>query len=63
MEREERETTEQPKKRPYEKPSVRAIPLRPDEAVLAVCKSSNHSGPGGGSNCNPVGPVCSVFGS
>lgn len=63
MKHENEDQREREEKKPYEKPSVRAIPLRPDEAVLAVCKSSNHSGPGGGANCNPVGPVCSVFGS
>lgn len=32
-------------KRPYAKPEVREVPLRPDEAVLGACKTSSRSGP------------------
>jgi len=32
-------------KRPYTKPEVREVPLRPDEAVLGACKTAARSGP------------------
>ncbi|HZP48861.1 MAG TPA: hypothetical protein VFB07_10020 [Vicinamibacterales bacterium] len=32
-------------KRPYAKPEVREVPLRPEEAVLGACKTSARSGP------------------
>jgi hypothetical protein len=34
-----------PVRRPYEKPTVHQVELRPDEAVLGVCKTSSSSGP------------------
>lgn len=43
----------QPKK-PYLKPEVTQVPLRPEEAVLGVCKST---GAGGG----PVSDPCSLL--
>lgn len=51
-------------KRPYEKPSIKQVDLRPEEAVLGACKTSSGgggSGPGGGS-CRRPAP-CSSFGS
>ena len=39
-------------KRPYEKPTFRKVPLRPEEAVLGACKNGSTSG--------PVGVTCSV---
>ena len=51
-------------KRPYEKPEIKQVALRPDEAVLGACKSSSGSGgsgPGGG-NCRTPSP-CSSLGS
>jgi hypothetical protein len=33
------------KKKPYEKPEVRRVPLRPEEAVLGFCKSVSIAGP------------------
>ena len=33
-------------KRQYRKPTLHQIPLRADEAVLAVCKTNTRSGPG-----------------
>lgn len=33
-------------KRPYDKPQIQEVPLRPDEAVLGGCKTMNLSGPG-----------------
>ncbi len=35
---------DQPKK-PYMKPEVTQVPLRPDEAVLGACKTAGVSGP------------------
>ena len=35
---------DQPKK-PYMKPEVTQVPLRPEEAVLAACKNARVSGP------------------
>jgi hypothetical protein len=32
-------------KRPYAKPEIQEVPLRPDEAVLGGCKTSSKSGP------------------
>ena len=34
------------KKKPYAKPEVRRVMLRPEEAVLGSCKTSKVSGPG-----------------
>ena len=51
-------------KRRYEKPDVKQVALRPEEAVLAACKASTGaggSGPGGGNGRTPV--PCSSFGS
>jgi hypothetical protein len=50
-------------KRPYEKPEIKQVALRPDEAVLGACKASTGTGGGpGGSNCRTPAP-CSTFGS
>ena len=32
-------------KKPYEKPTLSEVPLRPDEAVLGNCKTAGISGP------------------
>jgi hypothetical protein len=32
-------------KRPYAKPQIQEVPLRPEEAVLGACKTSSVSGP------------------
>ena len=40
----------------YESPRLTVICLRPEEAVLAVCKSLTHAGPASGSN--PCFPFC-----
>ena len=50
---------EQPKK-PYVKPEVTQVPLRPDEAVLGNCKSMTTSGPTT-SICSSL--MCSTIGS
>lgn len=49
-------------KLPYVRPVLRKVPLRPEEAVLGFCKSSNTSGPSGPTNCFPIGP-CSTQGT
>jgi hypothetical protein len=33
-------------KKPYVKPQIQEVPLRPDEAVLGGCKTASVSGPG-----------------
>ena len=51
-------------KRPYVKPEIKQVALRPEEAVLGACKASSGgggSGPGGG-NCRTPVP-CSSLGS
>jgi hypothetical protein len=40
-----------PPKKPYSKPEVKQVELRPEEAVLGACKVSGHSGPGS-SDCH-----------
>ena len=37
--------TQQPRK-PYRKPELKQVPLRPDEAVLGFCKTHTTRGPG-----------------
>jgi len=32
-------------RKPYAKPQIQEVPLRPDEAVLGGCKTSGGSGP------------------
>jgi len=32
-------------RKPYVKPQIQEVPLRPDEAVLGGCKTSSTSGP------------------
>lgn len=59
------DNNEEPRdKRPYVKPEIKQVALRPDEAVLGACKSSSGaagSGPGGGNCRSPV--PCSSLGS
>jgi len=50
-----------PRKKPYVKPSVKQVELRPEEAVLGACKTVAVSGPNLGGNCTP--PSCSTVGS
>lgn len=52
----------QTQKRPYRKPGVVQVPLRPEEAVLGHCKSGHSAGPGN-STCNAFGSTCFVVGS
>jgi hypothetical protein len=51
-----------PKKKPYGKPALLQISLRPEEAVLGNCKAvSTGAGPGG-TSCHSFGN-CSTQGS
>lgn len=48
-------------RRPYERPRVERVPLRPEEAVLGFCKNSNAAGPVASPCIFPV--ACSTAGS
>jgi hypothetical protein len=48
------------RKKPYEKPVLRQVPLRPEEAVLGNCKIAGSIGPAA-SSCSTY--VCSSLGS
>ena len=41
-------SNEPAKRKPYAKPEVKRVMLRPEEAVLGSCKTSKVSGPGQG---------------
>jgi hypothetical protein len=47
------------RKKPYRKPELTQVALRPDEAVLGACKISGASGPAAGT----CGITCSAVGS
>jgi hypothetical protein len=50
-------------KRPYSKPDIKQVALRPEEAVLGACKATSGGGSGPGSgNCRTPSP-CSSLGS
>jgi hypothetical protein len=54
--------TKQQEKRPYKKPELMQVPLRPEEAVLGNCKMSGGAqGPGQGTCTSPA--PCSASGS
>ena len=60
---EEREEGKRPEeKKPYRKPRLKRVALRPEEAVLGGCKTASSSGPSG-AVCEPVGVNCSTAGS
>jgi hypothetical protein len=44
-------------KRPYVKPEVKQVQLRPEEAVLAVCKLAGQYGPTT-MGCQTLGQTC-----
>ena len=48
-------------KKPYEKPQVKRVVLKPEEAVLGSCKTANLSGPAQ-ARCN-MPATCSSIGS
>ena len=45
------------KKKPYVKPEVKQVQLKPEEAVLAVCKLPGQYGPAR-QNCQTAGVPC-----
>jgi hypothetical protein len=49
-------------KKPYARPVLKQVALRPEEAVLGNCKTAGISGPVSTGNCAPGGP-CSTQGS
>jgi hypothetical protein len=58
---EEREPNTLHQKKPYIKPTVQQVALRPEEAVLGNCKSGSSSGPAQAFCTVPSG--CSTSGS
>jgi hypothetical protein len=48
-------------KRPYRKPEITQVSLRPEEAVLGACKTAAISGPGQATCTFPA--ACSTVGS
>jgi hypothetical protein len=51
-------------KKPYVRPEVQQVQLKPEEAVLGGCKiSGGGSGPGNPATCNPLMIACSVLGT
>ena len=48
-------------RKPYAKPEVQQVSLRPEEAVLGSCKTSKTSGPGQGKCSSPS--ACSALAS
>jgi hypothetical protein len=51
-----------PPKKPYARPLLKQVNLRPEEAVLGNCKAAGLSGPVGVGACAPTG-TCNVQGS
>ena len=58
MERAETNRNDRGGKKTYRKPAVRAVPLRPEEAVLGFCKTASGFGPAG-----TCAVTCSTAGS
>ncbi len=48
------------RKKPYQKPEVRQVPLKPEEAILGYCKAAA-GGAGSGGNCSAT--LCLTQGS
>jgi len=48
-------------RKPYKKPAIKTIPLRPQEAVLGFCKTSQSQGPRIGTCTRPG--MCLIEGS
>ncbi len=49
------------KRKPYKKPEIKKIPLRPQESVLGFCKTSQNRGPQVGTCTRPG--ACLIEGS
>jgi hypothetical protein len=45
-------------KKPYKKPEIARVEMKPEDAVLTACKT-NRAGPGRKTWCNKTGPKCS----
>jgi hypothetical protein len=54
----ERESKSERVKKPYQKPEIRKIELKPEEAVLGGCKIASLAGPGTG-DCTTLS--CTAF--
>jgi hypothetical protein len=52
---------ESKEKKPYVKPEIKKVELRPEEAVLGNCKTGVSAGPGSGTCNTPA--ACSALGS
>jgi hypothetical protein len=52
-----RKQGERVQKKPYTKPEVKQVQLRPEEAVLAVCKFGSQYGPTA-TGCKTAGTPC-----
>ena len=50
----ERESKSGRVKKPYQKPEIRKIELRPEEAVLGGCKNTGYAGPAQGTCTVPT---------
>jgi hypothetical protein len=48
-------------RKPYVKPEVKQVPLRPEEAMLGACKNADVGGGPVSANCNPY--LCKQQGS
>ena len=52
------------RKKPYTKPAIKQVQLKPEEAVLGGCKmNGSGNGPVSMGTCNPLGVQCSVLGT
>jgi hypothetical protein len=49
-------------KRPYVKPEIKQVQLKPEEAVLGGCKTTSGAGPSK-IRCNFLGSDCSTIGT
>ncbi len=49
----------EPKKKPYEKPQLKQVLLKPEEAVLGACKNAGFTGPAQ-AKCNAPVPCNSL---
>ena len=62
--KDEKKRNAQKGKKPYLRPEVRQVQLKPEEAVLGGCKvSGSGNGPASIGTCNPLMIACSVLGT
>jgi hypothetical protein len=50
-------------RKPYEKPTLSQVSLRPEEAVLGSCKTMGGTGPASASDCGMMMGGCATMGS